>query len=160
MLIRTFGFFDVSRLAASYTLINSKERVESDDPLHTRVWRTPLDAAREKPWRAAEAFLTKLRGEASALFNGIPPVITNAVVRSISPGGRIDWHQDKGEGVQVHVCLVPSPGAWLYCGGEGVVLGWGHVTAIERAAWHSEINFGPVTMSKLVLDMALPDVDA
>lgn len=168
MNLTALGFTDVSRLAASFVLLTSKEAADSRDKLHHGVRSLHLIAdgeeadilTRDKPWKVAKSFLTRLRNEAAPLFGGVAPKIENASVRSVTPGGRIDWWADHGEETQalrqVHVGLVPSPGAWLYCGGEAIVLNVGTVMLVNTRALHSEINLGPTTMSKLVVDFLAP----
>ena len=154
MNIRTIGFLDVSRVAASFVLVQQK-RMEGEGVKTLR----PLDDGTD--WRSLKTFLTKLRNEASPLFGGKPPVLGDVLVRSLEPGARIDWSTGTEDNIQVHVCLVPSPGAWLYCGGEGAVLQVGTVTFVNHRAPHTEINFGPATMTKLIVELnRQPDADA
>lgn len=169
MNLRPLGFLDTSRLSASYTLVTSKEAVDSRDHYHHGVRTLWLrqegeDAeilTRDKPWKAAKAFLTKLRNEAAPFFGGTVPALGDVAIRSIVPQGRIDWHAEHGPEHarirEVHICLTPSPGAWLYCGGEGMVLNVGHLVYLNRMAMHSEVNFGPVTMTKLVAELIVPE---
>lgn len=169
MNLRPLGFLDVSRLAASYLLFASKEAADSRDQHHHGVRTLWLrqegeDAGiltRDKPWKAGRAFLTKIRNETAPMFGGVAPVLGDVCLRSIVPGGRIDWHADHGEERsrirQLHLCLIPSPGAWVYCGGEALVLNVGGATLVNHMVLHSEINMGPCTMTKAVVELIPPE---
>jgi hypothetical protein len=83
-----------------------------------------------------------------------------AEVRSLQPLEVHDWYQDKSqEGetlLRFHITLVPSPGAWLYSGGDSMVPPVGQIVLINHRAYHSMINFG--TNAAIFLEVTLgPD---
>ena len=163
-MIRPFGFFNVSRLSASFTMVFAKELAESRDAYHHEVrhfwlYRDGDRVQRDKPWKTANAFLTTLRNEAAPLFGGKAPTFRDVMVRSIAPGGRVDWHRDEDNDPvhRVHICLNPSPGARIFSGEAVICPPVGNLFVVERRLLNSEINLGPCPLVELVAELVSPD---
>ena len=114
-----------------------------------------------KEWKAARITMLKIRNAAAGLNGGKPVQIGKAMVVSLKVGGHVDWHTDEGEyaeaHLRLHVCLVPSPGAWLYSGGEAANIPVGQLTFFQNRVLHSAINTGPCARHHLIVDCRRPD---
>lgn len=110
-------------------------------------------------WKSAQALLVRLKN--LLLQDGRPAVLGKAMIVKLKAGGHVDWHRDEGAYAEahdrVHLCLVPSPGAWLYCGGEGANLPVGQLTFVNVRTLHSAVNFGTVARIHLIADIRRPD---
>lgn len=140
----------------------AKQMVDSRDANHHSVRHLWLrqdreDVERDKPWKTAAGFLTRLRNEAAPLFGNRAPAYGDVAVRSISPGGRIDWHADPAPVHRLHICLNPSPGAFLFSGGMSICPAVGNLLLVEHRVLHSAINLGPCPYVELVAELVSPD---
>jgi len=161
-MIRPLGFLDVARLSGSFTMIFAKDMVDSRDVVdhdvrHFWLRHEGRDVENDKPWKAAKGFLTRLRNEAAPLFGNRAPSFGDVFVRSIAPGGRIDWHTDPAPVHRVHICLNPSPGGFLFSGGMSICPAVGNLLLVEHRILHSAINLGPCPLVELVTELVSPD---
>lgn len=112
-------------------------------------------------WKSAKALLVRLKN--LLVQDGRPAVLGKAMIVRLKPGGVVDWHRDEGAyaeaHLRVHLCLVPSPGALLYCGGEAANLPVGQLTLVNVQALHSAINLGSVARTHLIVDLRRPELD-
>lgn len=117
-----------------------------------------------KEWKSATALLARLRNEAAPFFGGRPAQIDRAFVERLKVNVITEWIADETafaeEHVRVMICLVPSPGAWVYCGGENAVLPVGQIVAVNIRAMTSHANFGPCPTLRLCLDVRRPEVES
>lgn len=166
--VRTLGFVDTAALTATYVLKHKKELAKSDDVLHIGVNTLDLVVGGKAlpvvgQWRAAEAFLARFRGKAAPFFNGAPVALKRATIYSVAPRGRVMWHEDdiRPNLFRVHLCLIPAPGAWVYSGGDSVVLPVGFPTWIDHRVLNSEVNAGlEFTTHKMVFELEAEVEDA
>lgn len=107
-------------------------------------------------WKSAKALLTRIRTAAAPFFGGETPELGTAALVKVIGGGYVEWGIRESDWVSLHLCIVPSPGAWTYSGGEGVVLPVGQLTFINRNAIHSAINLGHHAVIHLVVDARKP----
>lgn len=117
------------------------------------------DMAILKEFKSAKSVLTRI---ANALaVDGVPGKIGKAMIVSLKPGGFIDWHTDEGAYAEAynrfHVCLIPSPGAFLYSGGEQASPAVGWLTFFNNRALHSAINLGQTPRVHLIVDVRKPE---
>ena len=161
MNIVALGFTDVSTFAASYVL---KYRTRGTvlmlrDGEDGEIANTPLLTE----WKQARAILTRIKNAAAAFVGGKPPELGRVFLDTMTPGSSTPWQVDESEYRrsyhQVRVCIIPSPGSMLYCGGESYNLLWGMVTAVNVAALSSEVNFGPTARTHLIVDVKRPEAD-
>lgn len=91
-----------------------------------------------------------------------PPEFGKIMVVSLRPGGKVDWHSDQGPYAEAydrfHVCLVPSPGAFLFSGGMAMTLQPGVICWVNNRTLHSAINVGPCARVHLIFDVRKPTV--
>lgn len=91
---------------------------------------------------------------------GEEPNFGKIMVVSLKPFGWVDWHVDMGPYAEaynrMHCCLVPSPGAWLYSGGEAAILPMGQLTYFNNRTLHSALNMGPIARVHLICDVRMP----
>lgn len=116
-----------------------------------------------KDWKSARAILARIKDAVQPLFPGRNIVLGKAMIVRLKVGGFVDWHVDEGEYAmkhdRAHLCLLPSPGAWLYSGGEVAQPPVGQVTYFNNHAPHSALNMGPVARVHLIVDIRKPDQD-
>lgn len=150
MNLRAVGFVDTSMMTANLL-------VRHRDQLGSGVLVLREDGT-DKPiltnFKSAKTLLTRIqRTLALPDFS-----ITRAEVVMLLPDEHHEWRRETGpesEGLlRVHVCLVPSPAAWLYCGGEAMVAPVGQLVVINHRALHSAVNFGQVARTHLEIDLA------
>ena len=184
--ITPIAFVDVSMLSAGLCLkyrtrfADDKRRQQFPNSPHhdteTIVLRGPKDATPAawfedgemvdypimKEWKAARIILKKIREGAAPLLGGKVAVLGKAMVVSLKAGGHVDWHVDEGEYAEAylrtHTCLVPSPAAWLYSGGEAQAINVGWLHFFNNRVKHSAINMGAVARVHLIVDVRRPDV--
>ena len=158
MNIVPLGFLDVSTFAASYVLkYRSRGNLimlrDGDDEFKNTAVLTE--------WKQARALLTRIRNAAAAFVGGDPPDLGRVFLDTLTPGASAPWAIDDGDYRRAHhqirICIIPSPGAWVYCGGEAAVLPWGQVTAVNVAALTTDVNFGPTARTNLIVDVARPE---
>lgn len=153
-MIRAIGFLDTwafsSALFAKY-----KDRLGGDHrsalilPLRSAAGPLPILAE----WKSAKALLTRLRAAAAPAFDGKTPEIGEASVVQLSAGGFVEWSQDEARGPHAHICIVPSPNAWLYSGGDSSVLPPGQLTLVDHRCLWSAANFGDYPAIHLVAEL-------
>lgn len=178
-MITPITVMDVSQIAAYLTTKHKQRFDEAPDPLHAdtkiillrgpkkqtvEAWRADVDQADQpvlKEWNSAKAMLTRIRAGAAPFFGGQTPEIGRAYIQQLRPGGRIDWHAEEGPyadaHVRLHLCLVPTPGAWLYSGVQSMCLPWGQLAVIEHRILNSAVNFGNWPRTHLVVDVRRGD---
>lgn len=92
--------------------------------------------------------------------SGRPPEFGKIMVVRLKAGGHVDWHVDEGTYAEAHdrfhLCLVPSPGAWLYSAGAAQILPPGQLAFFDNRHLHSVINLGPIPRDHLILDIRKP----
>ena len=116
-----------------------------------------------KDWKSARAILARIKDAIQPLFPDRPIILGKAMVVRLKVGGFVDWHVDEGEYAKVHdrahLCLLPSPGAWLYSGGEVAQPPVGQLTYFNNRVPHSALNMGPVARTHLIVDVRKPSAD-
>jgi hypothetical protein len=50
---------------------------------------------------------------------------------------------------------VPSPGAWVYAGGEAAILPVGQLTYVNARTPNTALNVGPVAYTQLFVDVRI-----
>lgn len=114
-----------------------------------------------KDFKSARSLLLKIANLVAPMNGGQPGELGKAMIVSLPPGGWVDWHVDEGAYAEAHhrfhVCLVPSPGAMLYVGGEAVNLPVGMLNYVNNRVPHSAYNVGPVSRIHLIADIRRPD---
>lgn len=112
-------------------------------------------------WKSAKALLLRIAAAAAPFNNGETPDLGKAMVVSLKAGGFVDWHIDEGPyaeaHLRLHLCLVPSPGAVLYSGGDQHTPPVGQLTFVNNRVLHSAVNLGPVPRVHLIVDVRKPD---
>lgn len=148
MSLRVLGFVDTSMMTANL-MVRHRDCIK-DGSFILR------DEATDRPilttFKSAKNLLNRIR----RMVNDTA-VIQRAEVVSLPPGAHTPWHEQKSVDtetmIRLHVCLVPSPGAWLYCGGDAMVAPVGQLVLLDHRALHSEINLGMNDRIHLVLDV-------
>lgn len=111
-------------------------------------------------WPSARAVLAKI-AESHLARSGVVPIFGKAMVISLKPNGWVDWHMDQGSYAEAHdrfhVCLIPSAGALLFCGGQTMSLQVGSLCWVNNRALHSAVNFGANARVHLVVDIRKPE---
>ena len=162
--LRPVGFIDASAMTAKLILSYRDKFVESEDGIE----RIALIADGKpnglcKEWKSATALIGRLRNEAAPFFGGKPAIVDRAFIERIKPDVITDWTADETEFAEEHVRvmigLVPSPGAWVYCGGESMVLPVGQIVLANTRVMTSHANFGPCATVRLCLDVRRPEVE-
>jgi hypothetical protein len=111
-------------------------------------------------WKTARALLARVRNAAAIWLGGAAELGSAAVVQ-VCAGGFIEWQVEPDLTYRtLHLPVVPSPGAWVYSGGDGAVLPVGQLTWVNRAVPWSAINLGDHPVIHLVVDVKLPDETA
>lgn len=117
-----------------------------------------------KEWKSASALLGRIRNEAAPFFGGKPAQVDRAFIERQKVDVLTPWFADETEFAEEHVrvmiCLVPSPGAWIYCGGENMVLPVGQLVLANVRVDTSYANFGPCATMRLCLDVRRPEVES
>ena len=157
-MIRAIGFIDTwafsSALFAKY-----KDRLGGDHhsasvlPLRSAAGALPVLAE----WKSAKALLTRLRAASAPAFEGRTPEIGEAAVVQLAPGGFVEWTRDEARGPHVHLCIVPSPNAWVYSDGSGAVLPPGQLTLVDHRKLWSAANYGDYPAIHLVAELYVED---
>jgi hypothetical protein len=107
-------------------------------------------------WKSAKALLARLR-VAAAPFFGVTPELGEAALVQVRAGGFIEWGMRESDWCSFHLPIVPSPGAWMYSGGDGAVLPIGQLTFVNRGVLHSAVNLGQHPVIHLVADARKTD---
>ena len=124
-------------------------------PLRTAEDALPILAE----WKSAKALLSRLRVAAAPLTGGKTAELGAVALVRLKAGGYIDWSREEGEFHSVQLPIVPSPGAWLYSGGEAAVLPVGQLTFVNRKVLYSAVNLGDHPVIHLVTDVREPSAD-
>jgi len=160
--IACFGFVDTSRATAAYVLKHKRALVESGNERHHGV--SYLDLVRDgeddpilADWKSMASLLHRAK---TVLDQGRGARLINAYVQAVAPLGIIHWGEDETpDGVnfaRVHLCLLPSPDAWVMSGNERAVLLVGVPTFIGHSGLTAEVNFDPQhSVHKLVMEFDL-----
>lgn len=185
MNFQTLGFLDVSMLAATLLTRHRKlfdvdrRRQESDKSPHhaTRSiflrlppgantvydWTADVphaDADILEEWKQAQNVLRKIKHLAAPFVGGQPAELGKAMIVELKPGGTVDWHRDEGAYAEahhrLHVGLVWSPGAALFCGSEGINPSVGQVVWMNNRQLHSAVNVGANPRVHLIVDVRKP----
>jgi len=154
MSLRSIGFIDTSMMTANL-LVRHRDSF-TDGSLLLR------DGDGDRPildkFKSAKNLLNRIRR-----LMGETSVIRRAEIISLPPGGFTSWREEKSveteQMARVHVCLVPSPGAWLYCGGDALVAPVGQMLLLDHRMLHSEINLGMNDRIHLVVDVVPADAE-
>lgn len=148
------GFLNVSLMTANL-LLRHKDQIKDGE----LVLREDGDRPILQTYKSARMALTQIR---KIMGRGDEPAdLGRCAIEVLEKGDSRPWVIDHGEyaesHIRLHCCLVPSPGAWLYAGGEGIVSPVGQLTAFNHLTLHSEINLGPVDRIHLVVDVRRHD---
>lgn len=154
MSLRTLGFIDTSMMTANL-LVRHRDAF-TDGSLMLR------DAAGDRPildkFKSAKNMLGRIRR-----LVGDNCTIRRAEIVTLAPGAHTPWREEKNVEtetmVRLHCCLVPSPGAWLYCGGDAMNVPVGQIVILDHRRLHSEVNFGMNDRIHLVLDLVPADAE-
>lgn len=178
-MITPITVLDVSQIAAFLATKHRSRLDEAPDPLHAdtkiillrgpkkqspEAWKADVEQVDQpvlKEWKSASAMLTRIRNGAAPFFGGQVPDIGRAYIEQLRPGGKIDWNIETGAYaeayVRLHLCLVPTPGAFLYSGTQSMCLPWGQLAVVEHRIWNSAMNFGNWPRTHLVVDVRRSD---
>ena len=163
MNIRSIAFLDTSFFQSALIGKYRQAFAPSTDPLHHGLDILPLTANTLREWKSGRALLSRIKAGAAPFFDGKSAELGDAAVLAVKPGAWIDWHADEGEyaesHLRLHLCIVPSPGAYVFCGIENAILPVGQIVFVNHRVLHSEINVGDYTTYKLVVDVKRPDAD-
>ncbi len=107
-------------------------------------------------WKTAKTLLSRLRVAAAPLVGGKTAELGQAALVRLKPGGHIEWGCDETDYLALHLAVVPSPGAWVYSGGESAVLPVGQLTFVNHRVLYSAVNFGDHPVIHLVVDVREP----
>lgn len=151
---------DTQSIILRAPILDDADRSASD--LKT-LWQADIEHADWpllQDWPSARAVLRQIaeshlrRSRCQAAFGKI-------MVVSLKAGGYVDWHIDEGPYAEAHdrfhLCLVPSPGARIFAGGEAAILPYGQLTWINNRTLHSAINLGPCSRIHLIVDIRKPE---
>jgi hypothetical protein len=154
--LRSLGFIDTSMMTANLLVRHRESFMGGSIVLR--------DAEGDRPvlekFKSAKNLLNRIKrlvgGDSDCL-------IRRAEIVSLPPGGFTPWQEEKSveteQMVRVHVCLVPSPAAWLYCGGDAMVAPVGQLVLLNHRMLHSEINLGMNDRIHLVVDVVPVDAE-
>lgn len=164
MNIRQIGFLDVSTCMAGFVRLYQEKLKPDGDGLETFLLRSAeADAPILREWASARKLLARLKNEAAPFLNGKPATLGKAMVTRLKPGSHTPWSFDDSDygsdHLRLHICLIPSPMAFLYSGGEMANPAVGVVTYFNTQVLHSEVNIGPCSRVALVVDVKRPDSD-
>lgn len=116
-----------------------------------------VDYALLKEWKSAQSLLARIRDTLQPLVGERPVIFGKVMAVRLKAGGHVDWHVDEGDYAaihdRVHLCLLPSPGAFLYSGVEIAQPPVGQLTWFNNRALHSAVNIGPVPRVHLIVDI-------
>lgn len=101
-------------------------------------------------WKSGRNLLQRIK---AAVTGDDPVQFGDVAVMQLDPGGYLPWADDAQEGRRLHLCLVPSPGCWIYSGGAGAVIPVGQLTEVDHRILYSVVNFGEYPCTHLVLDV-------
>lgn len=107
-------------------------------------------------WKTAKSLLSRARVALAPFFGGETPELGEAALVRLAPGGHIEWGSEPA-GHSFQLPIIPSPGAWVYSGGEGQVLPVGQLTFVNRRVLYSAINLGDHPVIHLVFDAGLTE---
>lgn len=165
MNITSLFFIDTS-MFTTFMLGRFKKRLDDDGEI---VLRGPdpetgekiIDRPILKDWNSGRGLLSRLSAHAAPFLDGKKAVFGNIHIEKQGVNAHTPWRIDDGEYAETHhrcmLCLVPSPTAWVYSGGEGAVLQVGAAMLINHRVLHSEVNLGPCATVRLVADVRRPD---
>lgn len=165
MNIFSIGFLDASVFTANLILRHKAKLQEVDPgisllPLRTEDGDLPIMAE----WGSAKALLSKVRAAAAPILGGKPGILARASVVQLGVGACVPWAADDDDYAQtVHrllLCLIPSPGCWVYSGSEGTIPSVGMLTLVNHEVLHSVINTGQNPCTQLIVDVLKPLPDA
>ncbi len=108
-------------------------------------------------WKSAKALLNRLRLMAAAYLNAHDLELGEAALVLLKAQGMVEWSVRESDWASLQLCIVPSPSAWVYSGGECSVLPVGQLTFVNRRVLHSAVNFGNHPCIHLVVDVRKPD---
>ncbi len=116
-----------------------------------------------KEWKSARNLLSRIKNAAAPFLKGQPAVLGKVMIVQLKPHGVVDWHVDEGEYAaahyRTHLCLIPSPGAFVYSGPEMANLPVGQLTFFENRVLHCATNFGDFARTHLIVDVRRPEDD-
>lgn len=111
-------------------------------------------------WKAAQVAVSEIEAHVMRTMGQQVLTLGKVMIVRLKPGGVVDWHVDRGTYAEkhdrFHLCLAPCWGAWLYSGGEGMVIGAGNLTYFDNHVLHSAANFGEVPRINLIVDVRRP----
>jgi hypothetical protein len=110
-----------------------------------------------KEWKSARTLLSKIRNGAAAFLDGVVPELGYVELRRLKPHTATPWTIEGREDIhRIHLCIVPSPAAYVYCGGQMAILPVGMINLVNHRALCSEANFGDFPRTHLVVDLKVP----
>lgn len=113
-----------------------------------------------KEWKSARALLARIKDAVQPLLGDDKAVLGKVMIVRLKSPGWVDWHVDEGEYAarhdRTHLCLIPSPGAFLYSGGEQAQPPVGQLTWVNNIVPHAALNMGPFARVHLICDVRKP----
>lgn len=111
-------------------------------------------------WPSARKVLDAIGSSHALRAGGAYPQFGKVMIVKLKAGGVVDWHVDEGSYAEAHdrfhVCMVPTPGAWLYSGGQGAILQVGALTFFNNRVLHCAANFAGNPRVHLIVDIRKP----
>lgn len=164
MSLRAVSFIDTSSM---FGLLVTK---------HRSAWAPPLDGVEMLPlrrdghdlpllrdWNSAKAVLGQIRKLGPVMLDGAAVKFGDVALVRLLPGAVVPWRTDEGayadEHYRLEVTLQPSPGAWLYSGGEQLQPPVGMLLSVNNRVSHSAVNFGAFPWTRLLIDVAKPTIE-
>lgn len=165
MNIFPIDFLDTSTFTANLLLRHKAKFQELEPGLSVLPLRNDAgDLPVLAEWGSAKALLSRIRSTAARILpEGKPGVLARAHVVTLNPGTVVPWGVDEEEyGATVHrlhVCVIPSPGCWIYAGGESANPAVGILTLVNHQTLYSAINIGQHPCTHLIVDVLRQTAD-
>lgn len=157
MNIEPLGFIDTAAFTSRFVTKHRTELAAEEDGTD-RLWLRDEhgDLPPLKDWKSANALLAKIRSGASK-FLGKPGALGRVAIVSLKPNTTTPWRLETDDSIyRLQVCLIPSPAAYIYSGGETALLPVGMLNLINHRVWCSEVNFADFPRVHLVVDVLKP----
>lgn len=146
MNIRPITFIDTSTLVYGF--------------IHRKRAPRLLDADTLEGWRAMRTVISQIRNGASGMMNGHVAEVANVEIEVLGAMEHQDWWSEPdADYVRLHLPLIPSPSAVLYCGGEAAAPPVGQLTFVSPRVLNSAVNFGSTPRVHLIVDLMVKPED-